>query len=49
MNYTFTTQPAWEASEGELWLIKPREKKLVSYDEIPLCLATYSRETNVEA
>jgi aminopeptidase YwaD len=49
MNYTFTTRPAWEASEGELWLIKPTEKKLVSYDEIPLCLATYSREANVEA
>ena len=48
MNYTFTTRPAWEASEGELWLIKPKKKKLVSYKEIPLCLATYSRDTNVE-
>jgi aminopeptidase YwaD len=48
MNYTFTTRPAWEASEGELWIIKPKKKKLASYKEIPLCVATYSRDANVE-
>jgi hypothetical protein len=49
LSYTYSTFPAWEPKEGELWLTQPTNKRLVSFSEIPLCLATYSRDTDVEA
>ena len=39
----------WKPEEAELWLIEPENRRLVSFTEIPSCLAPHSRTCNIEA
>jgi hypothetical protein len=41
--------PSWSPVTGELWLIEPEERRLAFSQEIPLALADYSRDADVES
>jgi len=47
--YTYRTPIGWRAKSAELWMKSPEEKKLASYEEIPLILVKHSNAADVEA
>ena len=47
--YTYRTPIGWRAKKAELWMMSPEEKKLCSYEEIPLTLVKHSHAADVEA
>ncbi|MFC2167872.1 DUF4910 domain-containing protein [Acidobacteriota bacterium] len=47
--YTYRTPIGWRAKSAELWMLAPEEKRLCSYEEIPLTLVKHSNASDVEA
>jgi aminopeptidase YwaD len=45
----FPTRDAWDAEEGDLWMIQPTRKKLASINMVPTALAQGSMNADVEA
>lgn len=41
--------PAWDVRRGELWLLDPEPTKLADAAEMPIAVAQYSRDADVEA
>ncbi len=41
--------PSWDVQRGELWVLDPEPVKLADAAEIPLSVAQYSRDADVEA
>jgi len=46
--WTYTSPLGWTARSAELYLVKPEEKLIVRYEDMPLCLHTYSKATPPE-
>jgi hypothetical protein len=42
-------RPSWDPRGGELWVVAPVKEKITSFDDIPMCIAGYSRNTDVTA
>lgn len=42
-------RPRWDPVEGELWVVEPVSKKITSFADVPMCIAGYSRNTDVFA
>jgi len=47
--YTYRTPIGWRAKNAELWMVLPENKRLCSYEEIPLTLVKHSNSADVEA
>ena len=45
----FPTRDAWDAEEGDLWLVQPRREKIASITLVPTALAQGSKSADVEA
>ncbi len=45
----FPTRDAWDAEEGDLWIVQPRKEKIASITMVPTALAQGSKSTDVEA
>jgi hypothetical protein len=41
--------PSWDPLAAELWVVEPVHQKITSFDDIPMCVAGYSRNTDVIA
>ncbi|MFC1557842.1 M28 family peptidase [candidate division KSB1 bacterium] len=44
-----TDEKQWDAEIGELWLVEPEERLLISYRDVPPCLAKGSRTSDITA
>jgi hypothetical protein len=42
-------RPSWDPRGGELWVVDPVREKITSFADIPMCIAGYSRNTDVTA
>jgi aminopeptidase YwaD len=42
-------RPSWDSRAGELWVEEPVREKITSFADIPVCIAGYSRNTDVTA
>ena len=45
----FPSRDAWDAEEGDLWLVQPVQKKIASLNQVPSSLASGSMNADVEA
>ena len=45
----FFGNEVWDAESAELWMVEPEHRKLTCLEEIPACLATGSRTSDVTA
>jgi aminopeptidase-like protein len=43
--WTWTTPIGWEVESAELQLVEPKKKVIVRYEDVPICLHTYSKST----
>lgn len=42
-------RPTWDAEQGDLWMIEPQKRLIISYRDVTACLATGSRSADVTA
>jgi hypothetical protein len=42
-------RPSWDPIAAELWVVDPVRQKITSFADIPMCVAGYSRNTDVTA
>jgi len=42
-------RPTWDAEQGELWMMEPQKRLIISYRDVTACLAPGSRSADVTA